>query len=128
MALFFQEISIILPLFLIIFYFYRNERLHSASKIFLPYILVVGVYFIFRVAVNPIFDSWDIHLKFLGINAYNFLPSMGQLIMWYVENLFYPHSLVLIWRANPVNANLILLDVVWASIIFGLGSKNCLNH
>lgn len=108
MALLFQEISLLFPLYVVCLLFYKNFSIKEIFKILLPFILLAGGQLILWLSFAGPGAKLLERTHALDLSFWGFTANVFLLIKWYVLNLFSPDNIIFMFNITPVK------DLIWA--------------
>lgn len=122
LALLSHEMSIILPIYILfMIYFTKNKPILKSLKFIIPYLFLIAIYLLIKVKffqfsknINVVFFIFKNHP---GAILPEFVPSILNLIYWYLSKLLIPYNFIFLLTKDIVRTPSISV-LIQLSIIF----------
>ncbi len=115
-ALLFQEISILFPLYAALLLFYKTANIKKTFRLSFPFIaLSCGLITLWLCFAGPGARLLE-RLHALNLDLFTYTANLFLLIKWHISNLFFPANIIYMFNMLPIK-NFIWL---WNLLFFGL--------
>ncbi len=120
LSLFWNENGVMIAFYVLAFILlFRQDTLKEKMLYFVPYFLIIFTYLILRLNFFGLNEHILEKIMRYHMTIWEFPAILFRVFGWYISNLFYPRSIVMLW-STPVLHDQIILNLFGAFLLFTL--------
>ena len=114
-----HDTAIILPLYLLLFSYFKNQKLTKRDIIrTVPFFIIAALFLTIRLSLTSASGGTLEQIKLYPLNFLEYLATYAKIIAWYVSKFINLDGIVLIWAAPVVKTHLF----AWISLLIAGGA------